>query len=285
MAVLTISAASAAVSKYPTWWEDMNAGETYTAGSYSTISAWVDPDPGTGALQTHGAVTDYNVASGNNVIDMSATINTKLSGDEDGVYRQLVSQTGKAAVQTGTPLKYDAENPEVAVTKAATFEQSQLALFSGDLDCPTKVFGATFENDVKVGVSGTGGMFLNEKTLGKDYAQVEGKGNNVNIIEAYAGQYSSGELLEIQESERGEGVETEHWMSGEAGLYAGFDDAVVGAAGTGDNVNTITVQMGNTGVTTTTPGYNDPWWPYTYHPGTTTTTPGGDVFSWTQPVA
>jgi len=271
MAVLSISAASAVT--YPQWWEDMSAGETYTAGGYNTISAWVDPDDGT--LKTHGAVTDYNVASGKNSIDMSATINTKLSGDEDGVYRQLVSQTGKASVQTGTPIKYDAENPEIAVTKAATFEQSQLALFSGDLDCPTKVFGATFENDVKVGVSGAGGMFLNEETLGKDYAQVEGKGDNVNIIEAYAGQYSSGELLEIQESERGEGVETEHWMSGEAGLYAGFDDAVVGASGTGNNVNTITVQMGNTGVTTTT------GWPFPI----TTTTPGGDVFYWTVPQA
>lgn len=239
LAVLSISAVSAL--EYPAWWEKMGASETYTQASYDVINAYADADSNT--LQTHSATTNLNVVSGANSVSMVNGISTKLSGDQQAaVYRQLLAQSGGATVATGTPLKYDPENPACEVTKVVTFEQNQLALFSGDLDCPIKVFGANFDNDIKVG---TTGFYLNEETYpeGGDWAQVKGYGD-VSIIEAYAGQSSSGSLVEVQTTDPGVGVVSKTLMSGEAGLYAGFDNAVMEPDSLWDPAS-ITIQMGN----------------------------------------
>jgi hypothetical protein len=242
MAVLSISAASA--MEYPEWWEDMDAGETYTYGDYHAINAYSNSGPG---FVGKTATATLNVAaSEGNKINMVNKVTTYASDDQvSDVYRQLLVQSGSASVQTGPSLKYDSENPAIKATKIATFEQEQVAVFSGDLDCDydQKYFGARFDSDNQVG---TGTWTLNHETTGDDsQAEVEAIDKypygGVHIIEAYAGQYSSGTLIQLQESEMGEGVQTKNLMSGEAGLYAGFDNAIL-PAGDGTQ-NYILVQL------------------------------------------
>jgi hypothetical protein len=239
MAVLTISAASA--MEYPKWWEDMDAGETYTYGDYQAINAYADSGPGF-VPKTATATLNVATTSDGNKINMVNEVTTYASGwaQESDVYRQLLVQSGSASVQTGPCLKYDSENPACKVTKIATFEQEQLAVFSGDLDCvDQKYFGARFDSDNQVG---TGTWTLNHETTGDDsQAEVQAIDTagtpDVHIIEAYAGQYSSGTLTQLQCSEMGEGVQTKNLMSGEAGLYAGFDNAILPAGdGTKDYI-------------------------------------------------
>jgi hypothetical protein len=262
MAVLSISAASAV--EYPAWWEKMGAGDQLTMGSYSTINAYADAGPG---FDPKTARTQYVVTAdqGNpsinayQVINMDNTITTKATFAYGGnqvsdVYRQLLSQTGSATVYHTPDLEYDSENPASKVTEVESFTQNQQALFSGDLDCPTKTFGATFENNNAIGNDYLPGNTLHQSSaatggsVGEAY--VLGSGDNVRIIEAFAGQTTSGSLVETQSSAPGEDVTAKVTMSGASSLYAGFDNAVVGETTNINNpyyANTITVKLNNDG--------------------------------------
>jgi len=257
MAVLSISAASAV--EYPAWWEKMGAGDQLTMGSYSTINAYADEGPG---FDSKTATTNYKVISTqgidgiNQVIGMENTITTKATFSWGGnqvsdVYRQLLSQTGSATVYHTPDLEYDSENPASKVTEVESFEQEQVALFSGDLDCTSKTFGATFENNNVIGNDWLPGNTLHQ-TSGTGYnpageAYVLGEGNEVRIIEAFAGQTTGGSLVETQSSAPGEDVTAKVTMSGASSLFAGFDNAVVGEAGGYYNPNTVTIKLNNDG--------------------------------------
>jgi hypothetical protein len=258
MAVLSISAASAVT--YPKWWEDMNAGESLTMGSYSTINAYADKEmnpiygwPYSTAIDSKTATTTYNVnAEGKQPIAMTNTITTyglvaNGGAQTSDVYRQLLSQTGSASVWTGSNIADDSENPDSKVTEVEEFEQEQVALFSGRLDCPEKIFGATFTNN---NVVGTDNVLHQTSGYYGDSASVYGYGYDTNIIEAFAGQSTSGSLVEVQSNDAA-GIETDVYMSGAASLYAGFDNAVVGATAPGwENSayqNSITVKLNNDG--------------------------------------
>jgi len=186
MAVLSISAASAV--EYPAWWEKMGAGDQLTMGSYSTINAYADKGPG---FDSKTATTNYVVnQEGNQVISMGNTITTKATFAYGGnqisdVYRQLLSQTGSATVYHAPDLEYDSENPASKVTEVESFTQNQQALFSGDLDCPTKTFGATFANNNVIGNDYLPGNELHQTSAATGSAGeafVEGYGVGVRII-------------------------------------------------------------------------------------------------------
>jgi hypothetical protein len=256
MAVLSISAASAVT--YPEWWEDMSAGESLTMGSYSTINAYADKEIAPygwdyqgfqTAIDSKTATTTYNVnAEGQTPIAMTNTITTygktKYGAQTSDVYRQLLSQTGSATVWKGTDIADDSENPDGKITEVEEFEQEQVALFSGRLDCSEKIFGATFTNNNNVGTDNVLHQVSASSMYGGDWAQVYGYGDGVNIIEAYAGQSTSGSLVEVQSNDAA-GIETDVTMSGAASLFAGFDNAVV-APGSSSN-NFVSVQLGNDG--------------------------------------
>jgi hypothetical protein len=239
MAVLSISAASAV--EYPAWWEKMGAGESLTLGSYSTINAYADEGPG---FDAKTATTNYVVnQEGTPAISMVNSITTKSTGDQQSeVYRQLLSQTGSASVYQAPDPVYDSECPTCKITQVEAFEQEQVALFSGDLDCPDKTFGATFSNNNVIGDAAPGNEL--HQTSGSDSAQVFGYGYDVNIIEAYAGQTTSGSLVETSCTVPGSvdpAVTVK--MSGAASLFAGFDNAIVDD-GNG-NEDYIKVQLSN----------------------------------------
>jgi hypothetical protein len=249
MAVLSISAASAV--EYPAWWKKMGAGDQLTMGSYSTINAYADEGPG---FDSKTATTNYKVnEEGQQVISMVNTITTLSTGNQvSDVYRQLLSQTGSATVYHAPDLEYDSENPASKVTEVESFTQNQQALFSGDLDCPTKTFGATFENNNAIGNDLLPGNTLHQwsaatgGSVGEAY--VVGEGYDVRIIEAFAGQTTSGSLVETQSSAPGEDVTSKVTMSGASSLYAGFDNAVVDYKGTTlDTTNSITIKLNNDG--------------------------------------
>jgi hypothetical protein len=248
MAVLSISAASATM---PDWVEKMGAGEQLTIGSYSTISAYVDAGPGfdSKTAQTQYVVKqEYNGANPSNVISMDNTIKTLAVGNqESAVVRQLLLQSGKGTVYVGPAPTYDAENLKCAVTEVESFEQEQVALFSGDLDCATKSFGATFTNNNVIGNYNLPGNELHQTSAdGAAEALVEGYGDGLHIIEAYAGQTTSGSLVETTctKVDDDDHLVKSVTMSGAASLYAGFDNAIVPET-TANVPNTITIKLNN----------------------------------------
>jgi len=205
-------------AELPTGWSITDAQYTFLKmvaqpdGTVSSQSAYSKLEVG-GSQTLDGHTVDAYVKNG---------LQTAIVGDTDGVSKQLIYQNGE--VYYGSkPVTYDAQNPNCPweFQNWAGYSRDQGAVFSGDLDCPTKTFTVIFNDD---NANPQASVKFGEHSLVENMAddmavQVGATGDGVSLGEAFGGMSAAAEATYFPQQALSQIPMTD--MDFEASFYAG----------------------------------------------------------------
>jgi hypothetical protein len=183
----------------PNHFATLPAGYSITDAQYSMIKMVAQPD---GQISSQSAYSKVEVGTSQttdgHTVDafVKNGLQTSIVGDTDGVSKQLIYQNGE--VYYGSkPVVYDAQNPPATwqFQNWAGYSRDQGAVFSGDLDCPTKTFTVIFNDDnSNPQASVKFGDHTLVESMSDDMAvQVGATGDGVSLGEAFGGMSAAAE--------------------------------------------------------------------------------------------